>query len=578
MKRRTVFIPILLALLLAAASGWAEDYTSIQSEASFGLFWNAMDAASSVNGAGKQPVFSSLGRSYFFGGLSNFSDLPTGSQSTNIPLTLGYYSGGESPWAVFDNTLISTTTSTLMDGIAPTYATKNVAVGPDSTDYEWVDTTTNTQYTHHEAWNLNDRVSFLKSFGGINLGTTLNASYRQNADIALPLATWMALNLTETYSTYYDPTFADLTVAPTPTLDYTRTGVYASPDTELSLSLGVPVYFGAGNIGLEITPTVGWYSRNQSDSFTESYTAPQAPGGATFDITTLDSVDNTWGSVNASVNATATLPAIIGDHPFNLFRVNVFGSADIFYAQPMVTTIRQQSYDYLGAGAPLVLTGTGWTQDDVTTDTRKGAFGFSVAPSVEHLLYTELGAGTTLGMGPRLAISLTSDPVDYYTTQSVGVSRNDVDNDGLYTSAADRITTTTTTYYHNEDGGPLDIGVEASLPMSVLFHPEGAPFGITVGGEVGVGYTARFVTDAPQTTRVQTTRVDGAGAAVAYTPDVITAPDVTAQTRMNSIWSFTAQYGLGVKVALPGDAALDIMLRGSTSTDWLRVQVLIPLK
>jgi hypothetical protein len=72
--------------------------------------------------------------------------------------------------------------------------------------------------------------------------------------------------------------------------------------------------------------------------------------------------------------------------------------------------------------------------------------------------------------------------------------------------------------------------------------------------------------------------VDGTGAALNPTPDIITAPDVTAQTRMNSIWNFLAQYGLGVNVALPGDAALDITLRGSTSTDWLRVQVLIPLK
>jgi hypothetical protein len=578
MKLRKVSVPILLALLLAAASGWAENYTSIQSEASFGLFWNAMDAASSVNGAGKQPVFSTLGKSYFFGGLSNFSDLPTGSGDTDVPLTLGYYAGGESPWAVFNNMLIRTATSTLLDGVVIGTAIKNVAVGPDSTNYTWVDTTTNTQYVSHEAWNLNDRVFFLKNFGSFNLGAILNASYRQNADIALLLPAWMALNLTETSTAYYDPTAADPTVAPTPTLNYTRTRTYASPDTELSLSLGVPVYFGAGNIGLEIAPTIGWYSRNLSSSYTEAYTAPVQAGPGFFNITTLDSVADTWGSVDATVDATATLPAIIGSHPFNLFRINLYGSANINYAQPAVTTTRVQRYSYAGGGAALVLTGGGATQDDVTTDTRKGNIGYSIAPSVEHLLYTDLGPGTTLGMGPRLGLSLTGTPVAYYTTQSVEVSKTDNTADGLYDNVADRITTTTTTYYNNNDGGPLDIGVGAYLPMSVMFRPTGAPFGITVGGEIGVEYTASFVSDAPATEGVQTTVVDGTGAAVAYTPDVVTAPAVTAQTRMNSIWNFLAQYGLGVNVALPGDAALDIMLRGSIATDWLRIQVLIPLK
>jgi hypothetical protein len=580
MKRRGVPALIVLAFLLAAAMGWTENYSSILTEASFGLFWNAMDAASSVNGAGKQPVFSTLGKPYFFGGLSNFSDLPTGSEYTNVPLTLGYYSGGSTPWAVFDNTFVSTTTSTLMDGITATYLTKNVAVGPDSTDYPWADTTTNTQYVYHDAWNLNDRVFFLKNLGGFNLGALLNASYVQKANPITAISTWMAANVTETYTRYYDPTSADLTVAPTPTLNYTRTRAYTSPDSEVSLRLGVPVYFGAGSIGLEIAPTVGWYSRNLSSTYTEEYTAPQQAGANFFNITTLDSVDDTWGSVDASVDATATLPAIIGSHPFNLFRINLYGSANIYYAPPAITTTRIQRYSYAGGGAPLVLTGGGLTQDDMTTDTRKGNIGYSLSPSAEHLLYTDLGPGTTLGMGPRLALSLTSSPVEYYTTQSVEVSKTELGPtfDGLYDSSTDRITTTTTTNYHNEDSGPLDLGVGAYLPMSVMFRPAGAPFGITIGGEIGIEYTARFVSDAPQTQRKETTVVDGTGAAVAYTPDVVSAPDVAAQTRMNSIWNFLAQYGLGVNVALPREASLDILLRGSSSTDWLRIQVLVPLK
>jgi len=576
MKRSGVSALIVLALLLAAASGWTENYSSILAEASFGLFWNAMDAASSVNGAGKQPVFSTLGTPYFFGGLSNFSDLPTGTSYTNIPLTLGYYSGGSSPWAVFDNTLISTSTSALLDGIVVGTANKNVTVGVDTTRYVWVNQTTDTQYLCHEAWNLGDRVFFLKDFGGFNLGALLNASYVQKANAATPINTWMGANLTETFSAYYDT--AGGGVAPVPALDYTRTRVYKSPDSELSLRLGVPIYLGVGNIGLEIAPTVGWYRRDLSTSFTEAYTAPQQAGAGFFNITTLSSVDNTWGSVEASVNATATLPPIVGGHPFNLFRVSLDSSASFSYAEPIVTTTKVQRYSYAGEGAPLVLTGGGPTQDDLTTDTRKGTVGFSINPYAEHLLYTELGAGTTLGMGPRLALSLASTPIDYYTTQSVALTKADGNGDGLYTNALDTITTTTTTYYHNNDGGPFDVGVGAYLPMSVLFRPAGAPFGITVGGEIGVSYTARFVSDAPTTTKTQVVAVDGTGAALNPTPDIITAPDVTAQTRMNSIWNFLAQYGLGVNVALPGDAALDITLRGSTSTDWLRVQVLIPLK
>ena len=579
-----MFILILVLFMLLPAAIWSQ--SSLVSQASFGLFPNAYDAAGNVSDAGRQPTFSSLERNYLFGGLTNFYNLPTGAQYTGVPFTIGYYRAGDNPWSVFSDTLIDTESSTRANGVtATTTARKDVTLGTDITGYTWTDSSTENQYDYLEAWDVSAGARFLLGLKPMNIGLGANVSFEQKADTAWPDAdTWADFNrtLTETWS--YDTAAAIPTQEPTPAVDYTKTSVLSFPDTEFILDFGIPAFFRIGDGGLFAEAGFTYAKRDQSWSQTESYTPPQdAVPGTFFDAVTEDTVTDVTGSIALDLDTILSLNPIKGDHQDDHFDIGLNGGFQKNTAEESVSTTIVQDFTYTGSGAALQVADAGGAppQDDITTQTREGTTAFDVNVYAQHFNYHNLGDQAVLGMAPRLQVGTAYSPlVSTYPTQSVTVSKTDGNADGLYDNALDTIDTTTATFYNYDDGGNFDIITSFSLPAAVTFRPNNGPFGVTVGADVGVDFTVRKVKDIPATFQSTITAVDGTGAVAVPT---IGVNSITAETRTETVstttaWNFNAEYALGINFFLPNDATINIIFKGAFWNDRLEIAAYIPLK
>jgi len=214
-----IFIGTVILLFIPALAWSQTQYQSLQSQTSFGLFENAFDAAFNPTDAKPEPTFTTLEQNYFFGGLTNFSELSNTYSFTMVPLRLGYYHTGSMPWSGLSDILVDTTNSTRSNGITPTTATKPVTVGNTTTNYTWVTHETDNQYDSLEAWNTALGGQFLIGLGFVNTGLGVRWDKEQNASGAA-INTWADANRTITDTYYYDPTAG--TVAPSPVADYSR--------------------------------------------------------------------------------------------------------------------------------------------------------------------------------------------------------------------------------------------------------------------------------------------------------------------------------------------------------------------
>jgi hypothetical protein len=573
---------VVLAALLFCGSAYAQTIPTIQSAlstASFGLFVGPLDAATSVADSGPQPTFTKLKDSYFFGGLSNFGSpnfaiLPTGSQFSNIPFILGYYSAGKQPWSVFGDALVNNTLTGLSDfTVVNTPASKT---GPPNTSFAWNAQTTETKYAFQQAWNVNGGGQFIMNLGALNLGLILAGDYFQDAS-GTAIATWAANNSTTTVTRYYDTAAA--LVAPTPTVNYTDTTVVSKPDTQLDLTLGVPFYVPLGDVGLMIAPRVGYTSNDVSSSTKRTLSVPQ--GAAGFGpITPMDiSIADTTGTIRTYLNSTLYLKPIFKGSPDNMLLISLNGSLFVHTASNMVSSQNFFALSAAGNGAAIT-TATGG-QNVTTTSTRAGATEYAISPSIQHLLYFPLGPGATWAMGPMINLSLNFTPTNLvYSTQDVTVTSTDgsATGDQNFTDAADTITTQTTTRSHNNDGGTWNIVTGVSLPTAVTFQPSGAPFSVTVGGNVGIAQTYGIVTKVTEVDSFSTVTTNGLG--VVTSPlATSSAPASYSNTSSSSSWQFTAQYGLDIAFLIPGDARIDVLFIAWTAQlPAFAIQGTIPMK
>jgi hypothetical protein len=569
---RTVFalgacVFLLFAGILAGAQQLG--ITSVESQASFGLFLDALDAAANVSDGGPQPTFSKLMSNYFFGSLTNPIDLTTGA-FTGVPLILGYYGAGTKPSSIFGELIASTSATGRTNGTVVN-ATTNKA-GPAGTTYQYNSNITDTENVFLQAYNSTVAAQYLTKLGAMNIGAFLSANYAQNA--SGNIANWANGNRTQTTTVYYDTAAAGL--QPTPTVDFTDTTVATFPDIQWDAQVGVPLFFKTGSIGIMVVPQVGYTSRDLSRSTKETLTVPQgAPGFGPTTPTNTSTTDVT-GTINGAVDSTLYFPTLVKGSADNLFLVNLNGTLDVYTAANRVVSTTLFSESATGAGAAIT-TAAGGT-NSTTTATRAGSVQYTVAPSAQQIVYFSLGAGATWAIGPTLNLGLNFTPTNTtYNTKTVTVLSTDGNGNQTFTDAADTILTTTTTLHHNNDGGTWDVITGINLPSSIVFQIGGGPLSLIVGGEVGFSHTLGIVTTATTTQDVATQTTDGTGAVIAPAANTTVAGASYSNTSYSSSWSWTADYALGLSFSLPGDGRIDMLVRNNPNIT-LSVQGVIPVK
>jgi len=190
MKRLTALI---LICFLAASAVFAVDlnFTSLTSQATFGLFLNELDAAASANETSKGPGFSELENNYFFGGISSNIEKITDGSTTSTFVT-GYYSASARPWSVF--AYVDMSGADQAAAMVESQDVYNVAG-------EKVSTTSEVPSYDQ----INTQLQFLMNFGDINTGLKMLMSFE---DLTDPLANYSEKsNVT---GSAYDNTYEDM--------------------------------------------------------------------------------------------------------------------------------------------------------------------------------------------------------------------------------------------------------------------------------------------------------------------------------------------------------------------------------
>jgi hypothetical protein len=579
MRGRTIVLTVLGLLLLLPLAVWSQpvmigptttSFPSLESILTFGLYRNATDAAFDVNDSASPPTFRSLQQSYLFGGLTNPFYATTWA-SFSGPFFVGYHSAGKTPWSALGLASVDATTSTLSDGITPTYTNKVVG----TTTYPWTSQTVDNQYNCLQDLDLNLTGGYLMALGPMNIGLGGTFVWQTNVGNAA-INTFVGNNRTSTTTVYYDTAGAG--AAPDPAENYTLTSVYSAPDSLLTIAPAVPFYIKLGNIGLAALLGVTVESSDQSTSVTNVYTAPQTGGAGTFfNVTNENSTTNQTGSFGISLDTIVTLPPLFGKHPDDRLELGLQATADLNTAQDSVDTLLVQDWDYTGVSGGTITPGA-WVTHTVTTDTRNGLMGGSAYLSAREYMYFQPVEAVQFGLSPMLELGAGyAPPAPYYTARSVDVVSVDGDGDGAFTNALDTITTTTTEYFNNNDGGTLTIGGTFYLPVAVKLRPEKWPFGVTFGNLAIAGINLNVVSDTNNTSSVATTQVDGTGATVSSTTTESGTGYKT--TRLTTNWNFGYMYFMVLNVFLPAGITMDVILNGANLLEFesLAVQLIIPM-
>ena len=166
---KKIFLLLLIALINAGMVFATDDdlgFSSLSSQATFGLFGNALDDAANV-GSG----FTELENNYLFGGIvANVEELADGDTSSSF--VTGYYQASEHPWSVF--AYVNFANADKGTESAPVDTTEETVV------YNAAGETTTTTYEVPTYGTIETQLQFLKSlefrFGAFETGAKMSFS------------------------------------------------------------------------------------------------------------------------------------------------------------------------------------------------------------------------------------------------------------------------------------------------------------------------------------------------------------------------------------------------------------------
>ena len=580
MAKKFLLFTVMMFLLMAVIT-WSQpltpftQQTSLQWDFSRGVLWNELDQALNIG-----PWFSELANSYCFGGLGNMNKEDT-LTTAGMPVWGGFYHAGAIPWSVFNGVEKLGLTPEIADDEAYTWLFEDVVVAPTTTRHWWAATQTTMAYTVPLFTQLTDAAQFLIGLGGLNTGLYLELDLNNTTD---PLQ-----NYTETFTDNYNT--AGVGVVPVVLQDYTRTIVNkdltdgaAGIGIDNTITAGIPVYIATGNLHHYVFVSAGYNWWDMSTNNTETYTVPQDPAdtlGGTYTNIEENSVTFKGSLITPAIEYVLAMPGFLGRHPQNEFQVDITAGAQID-SMTLGTNYTDQVYTFAPAGAA-----TATTRDYDTDDFTFGStMGFNGAVAARHSFFFDLHPSIEFGMIPEFAVSYSSAPVGQNLQTWVQVNRVDVDNNGVFTSAADTIQTVTTTYYNSMmvAGAVVNASTDNNLTFT-LTVPAALKFQIVPWLGVTLGASPKFefqnTTTVTQGTETSVTTENALGDGTVVTTTVVNQQTSSSTTSYTRNFTVEVVHGMGVHFNLPADIVLYVDVAAAVVGVWdfryLKVQAVIPL-
>jgi hypothetical protein len=529
---------------------------SILGEVTFDLFGGPLDAAVNIDVPRHGPSFSDLELDYYFGkggNLNRATNTATFNATAGNPLWFGMYRTGPRPWSLFNGFYKADTGLEVGDEVL--YGGLNavdINPGPDTNWYYWYNTVTTTDYKTPFFTRLADQALFLTGSASRRMGlyATVDMTFNSN-----PL-----LNFTETFVDQYNTAGAG--VKPAVADDYTRTTENTNKDTDNTIFVGVPLYFGTDGTShvIDINSGYNWIDLSTNNVIT--YTVPQDPadtlGGAATQ-TEENSFTRISSSIPLGLDYTLTRPGLFDKNPENRFSLGAMGSG-LLHLTSFAEKLAQQDVTFAPGGS---FTNAGRNDDD-TTYAGGGTLEWGAAVWASHSFYREAAPFLHLACRPTLNLGASFSQNNPGLNSIVDVNRTDGTGDGLYDAAGDTIVTTTTNYFNgtiNSFGTPankvtdLDMSASFTMPSAVMYKPhDDSMLGLFYGLRPTISLVNTITTTTDATFRQTVRTEDGTGALVSENITQPQAADVTTENRRN--WTFSLVHRIGAQIDLAENATL----------------------
>jgi len=583
---------ILLALIMIPASMWA---LSIENDASFGLFGNEMDAASSVGGG-----FLDLDKTYIFGGLANIDrNTVVFSPGSATPM-IGAFVYGDMPWsafAKFDHTNQSRRAYPSSDpkpglgfSVGDTISDlKDIVYDyKGSEDEQWKYIERKADFRNILAEEITDRFQFITVYDGMVVGAYVNYNV-DNSDWSTggqdPYDPFN--NYKETLTVNYDK--ASASASPEATEDYTITSEKTTKNKSTSLSASVPVFIPGDEKDVKISAALAVGGTNESSKFTQEISEPKDPNSDI--VTEMGSINS--GLVDPVNNAGSTFTNTINDETIDKessFRISgsysqstkspffegtdkdftIMGSAGIdFETKKYEDYTETQDYDYTKYSNSAVTSKRDPKTyvDDSTIEKYAAKLTLDVSAGASHAFSYELDNGVSYVLKPQASVSLSSGPKDFRLKEIVDVATTDSPADGDLDS---KVTTTST--YEGNSSNKTEFGIDLTPTCALQFQPEDKKFGFTLGVQGNIGMTAVFESTKPSVVSINTATWSKATGNTTYS-DFYSETQGTSTSYIN--WDMRAEHRFGMNWDISDNVTLLVDLNSSTSVNLFDFENLI---
>jgi len=544
---------LLLSLLFFLSGGllfsqqFSPGISSLESDSSFGIFWNVLDYVS-------QPTakFGEYENDYLFGGLSNLNKqaltIDTFNAAAGDPYWAGFYKAGDMPWSVFAG-LYHDGGSSLSDQTDYTYGADVF----DTDTYTWTTSKTEIEYDNRMFDQLQDKTQFLIDIGdGMITGLYVNLDLIDNSVVAN--------NYTETETVYYDPdgNDVDTTARVNPAVDYTRTAEETELATDKTYNFGIPFFMEDGDLEHSVRLGLGFNSVDNSTTFSEEYTAfKNTISALETDTLSNDVIDKNFDTT-IDLNYSLTMPALFGGEDNNLY---LSSNVDyVIHSGEYSVELHEKDYDMPGDGTKTLIGETIIIEER----TLSGYADFNISLGASHSFRYEVGDGYNFGFMPGFTLGYDLTPTSPLALEKI-VYTNKVDTtgDGTY----DAIDQVITEEYSNTDdtfGGKTTnstFTVSFSCPVAFQAQPEDWFMGLTLGSRPQISYASTVTKTAAGS--YKTTTEDNLGG----TTD--TVEDNTANSDTKSVthaWNVQADYNMGVFFDLSENVRFDVDVSGALAS------------
>ena len=562
-------IALLGLLALVAMGAWsfnAIGITSLERDASFGIFNNQIDDAVRVG-----PGFLELDQLYLFGGLANL-DQVTNTGTASSPIHLGVFYPGDTPWSFF----------TRIQKIDPTGLQANTnrdfynyATEINDEVYEWIERNEETKYAGRLANSINNRLLFNTLYDGMVVGGALWFQTSNTSNLAN--------NFKRTTTFYYDSSATPGTTEPIQSLDYTIEEERTDLNKSFIPSLYAAAFMPGQNVDMTIAVGVGMERYNWSESHSRIYSSTADTNHTQTDIIRDDMINKLSRTfLYGFYMQDMASPLAMFDSGEKDFFFNGSVTLD-FYNRKYETYDESQIYDYTAGADPVKST----YNNDTLTMRYGSTMNVSASVNTGQEFGFDLGNGVFLGMIPAGGISFSSE-APWGMVRLKGfedVDTADNNDDGTI----DVTVTTTGDAKHMMASGGLGtidnstrttrITLSLDPACALRYQREGWKLGFTLGAE-GTLSVSRIMEKSKQGTAVLTeVEVDGA-----TTTTEVTKTNTNSPATSNSYFNWTAQiahrFGLNYDISDNVRFLIDLSSAGNQGLlnfENLTVQALIAL-